>query len=99
MRTASIPFALLCLGACTLPPTQPREARLVGQTDTGRTLHTFQITRANPYGLSPVPETAITTRARQICTKGYEGLERRGDAERRISGIIYTDVEVTILCR
>ena len=99
MRGAAILLALSGLATCALPAPQPREARVIGQTDTGRTLHTFQITRANPYGLSPIPETAVTTRAQQICTKGYEELERRGDVERRISGIIYTDVEVTILCR
>lgn len=77
----------------------PRDAVRVGETSDGNVLYRFQLTNSNALGVTPVSNRAIAERATEICPGGYEELGRSGEATRRISGVIYTDVIVTILCR
>lgn len=100
-RFVAMMIGLTALAACEAAPPQlpPREPVRVGETTDGRTLYTFRLTRSNALGVTPVSDAAIVARAQEICPNGFEELAREGQAERRISGVIYTDVEVTVLCR
>jgi len=87
------------LAACTqLPQPASRAPVEVGQTTGGKPILRFQLTRSSALGLVPVSDQAIAARAAQICPDGYTQLARSGAATRRISGVIYTDVKVTIAC-
>ena len=94
-------IGVTALAACEAGPPQlsAREPVKVGVANDGSMLYTFRLTRSNALGVTPVSNAAIAARAQEICPNGYEELARKGQAERRISGVIYTDVEVTILCR
>jgi len=48
--------------------------------------------------VTPVSNNAIAARANGLCPAGYSEVSRYGSAERRISGVIYTDVTVHIVC-
>ena len=90
--------ATLLTGCQAEDLSQPRPPQVVGETDTGETVYRFRITRSNALGVTPVSGAAIAQRAQQICPGGYEELARSGEATRRVSGVIYTDVDVTIIC-
>jgi hypothetical protein len=98
-RIFALCLGLASLAACdTVPQTFPRDAVDFGRTENGQQLLRFKLSRANAFGTSPVSNAAIAERAQQICPQGYRELARTGDAYRGVSGIVYTDVEVTILC-
>ncbi|MBD3663340.1 hypothetical protein [Sulfitobacter aestuariivivens] len=91
----------LCAGlvACgDLPQTSDRAPREIGQTETGKPVYQFRLTRSNALGITPVSSGAIAARALEICPTGYREIGRTGEVTRRISGVIYTDVDVTIIC-
>ena len=91
--------AVFALAACdTAPQATPRAPVVVGQTSSGQDLLRFRLTRTSALGVTPVSNAAIAARAAQICPGGYRELSRTGEATRRISGVIYTDVDVTIVC-
>ena len=69
------------------------------QVAPGETLREFTITRSNAFGVTPIPQSAINARAAELCPQGYRILEQYGEANRRISGIVYTDVDVTLACK
>ncbi len=87
----------MTLGACEAGPQQAKPVATV-QTATGAQIKVFRITRSNALGVTPVSQRAITARALEICPDGYREVSRRAEAERRISGVIYTDVTVGIFC-
>lgn len=74
------------------------EARVLGRTADGRLIAQFTVTRASAFGIPPVPNTDIATRASAICPRGYTEANRSGEITRRISGVIYTDIDVTVIC-
>lgn len=65
---------------------------------TGEKILVFTLTRASALGVVPVSERSIAERANELCPAGYRELSRYGQAERRISGVIYTDVTVRVVC-
>lgn len=85
------------LGACAPGALEQRPAA-EGTTASGETVFSFTLTRANAFGITPVSERAIAARSRALCPGGWREISRYGQAERRISGIIYTDVTVRIVC-
>ena len=87
----------LMVGACTADPFAPRPT-VHGVSATGQTTYAFALTRSNALGVTPVSNNAIAVRANGLCPAGYREVSRYGSAERRISGIIYTDVTVHIVC-
>lgn len=87
----------LFVGACTADPFAPRPAAQ-GVTASGETTYVFTLTRSNALGVTPVSNKAIAARAGGLCPAGYREVSRFGSAERRISGVIYTDVTVRIVC-
>lgn len=89
--------ALVVAAGCVPAPLENRPAAQ-GVTETGDTTYAFTLTRANALGITPVSEQAIESRALSLCPAGYRELTRHGSAERRISGVIYTDVTVRIVC-
>lgn len=74
------------------------EARVLGKTDDGRIIAQFTVTRASAIGIPPTPNTDIARRASAICPRGYVETGRSGEITRRISGVIYTDIDVTVVC-
>ena len=92
-------IALAPLAACQQGDlTAAKPPQVIGETDSGQTVYEFRITRSNALGVTPVSNAAIVQRATEICPGGYQELSRRGEATRRISGVVYTDVDVTIIC-
>jgi hypothetical protein len=65
----------------------------------GEVYREFTITRSNALGVTPVSTAAIAARAAEVCPTGYRILDLRGEASRRISGVIYTDVDVALACK
>ncbi len=85
-------------GTGPLVATGPRAPVVLGQSANGGTVQQFKITRSNALGVTPVSHAAVVTRAREICPQGFTLLSREDDVTRRISGVIYTDVVVTMRC-
>lgn len=85
----------MMLVGCT---TQPRQAQPVAKTADGQIVQRFTLTRANALGITPISNAAITARAAEVCPNGYREVSRRAQADRRISGVIYTDVTVDLIC-
>lgn len=90
--TLMMTAAALALTACATEPQTPPLAE-------GEVLREFTITRSNAFGVSPVSVAAIEARAAEVCPGGYRILDVYGQAERRISGVVYTDVDVALACK
>ena len=92
-------LSLLPLAACTdLPVAEGPPARIVGETVDARPVYQFRVTRSSALGVAPVSNAAIVARAREVCPGGYTEVARGGEVTRRISGVIYTDVYVSVVC-
>ncbi len=89
--------AVVALAGCDATLT-PERGVLLGQTAGGENIYRFTVSRSNGFGVSPVSERAIAAQAAAICPAGYRYLSSFAEATQRISGIIYTDVTVTIAC-
>ena len=90
---------IFTLAACSqAPQATPRAPVVLGQVGDDQDVLRFRITRSSALGVVPVSNDAINARALQLCPEGYTEIARRGEATRRISGVFYTDVDVTIVC-
>jgi hypothetical protein len=95
-KIAFLSFGLM-LAACVPEPFVQQPAA-EGTTANGETVYAFTLTRTSALGVVPVSDKAISARANGLCPSGYRELSRYGEAQRRISGVIYTDVTVRIVC-
>ena len=98
MKGRAFILAIGLMGAACVPEPLVERPAAKGQTPSGETVFSFTLTRTSGFGVVPVSEKAIATRANSLCPTGYRELSRYGEAERRISGVIYTDVTVRIVC-
>jgi hypothetical protein len=94
-------FFIAMLGVATaacVPAPFAERPPAKGVSPSGETTYGFTLTRASAVGVVPVSNEAIAARANGLCPSGYRELSRHGQTERRISGVIYTDVTVRIAC-
>jgi hypothetical protein len=100
MRNLVLLPLLALLPACADPGalTAPPPPQVVGTTATGAPIYRVRVTTSNALGVTPVSESSLRARAEGICPGGYRELSRSGAAERRISGVVYVDVELEITC-
>ena len=77
---------------------QAKPARLIGKTESGQPVYKFRLTRTSIAGIARISDQAIAARAKEVCPGGYRELSRRIQEEQRGSGVIYRDVDVTLVC-